>query len=166
MNNSKDNEKVEKLKNNIENIEKTKQVNIEIAINKTTISIIIIALLILYSAIWLIFNYISNNLIFASISLILIIIAKKYMHKNSSNVSEKCVFCSIVVIVFSFLLDIILICCMLNEPLILIGFLEYSLLADVLKVLYIVVTLPIVKVLKKVNKPYKYKENTDWFYDK
>ena len=123
-----------------------RKVNIDKANNKTGIAIVLIVLSILTYIVPLVFGEFDFGIIFEGISLIFLLIAKMYMSEYNEVSSKKYIVCSLVAI----------------------GWISYSGIRtwEIFTILYIIRLFAINKNLSKADNPIKYKESTDWFYER
>lgn len=143
-----------------------KKVNIDKAKNKTIAPIILMILSILTYVIPLVFGEFDFGIIFEIISLFFLLIARMYMSKYDEICSKRYIICSMVAIGWILIYDVILLCSYAYNiaDLILLGYEFY--IIEMFSVVYLIILFIINKDLSKADNPMKYKESTDWFYEK
>ncbi len=140
-----------------------KKVNIDKANNKTRLAIVLIVLSILTYILPLAFGEFDFGIIFEGISLIFLLIAKMYMSQYNETSSKRYIVCALVSIGWILIYDVI---SYMNNDINLI-FLGYDyFFGEIFTILYIMRLFQINKNLTKADNPIKYKESTDWFYEK
>ena len=139
-----------------EEMEFVRKVNIDKANNKTGIAIVLIVLSILTYIVPLVFGEFDFGIIFEGISLIFLLIAKMYMSEYKEVSSKKYIVCSLVAIGWILIYDAVDL-----------AFLGYDyFFGEIFTILYIIRLFAINKNLSKADNPIKYKESTDWFYER
>lgn len=146
-----------------EEMEFVRKVNIDKANNKTGIAIVLIVLSILTYIVPLVFGEFDFGIIFEGISLIFLLIAKMYMSKYNEISSKKYIICSLIAIGWILIYDVIRLVSNAVD-LALFGY-EYF-FGEIFTILYIIRLFAINKNLSKADNPIKYKESTDWFYER
>lgn len=143
-----------------------KKVNIDKANNRTGLAILLIALSILTYIIPLAFGEFDFGIIFEGISLIFLLIAKMYMSQYNEISSKRYIICALVSIGWILIYDAISMISYINDGIDLL-FLGYDyFFGEIFTILYIMRLFQINKNLSKADNPIKYKENTDWFYER
>ncbi len=143
-----------------------KNVNVDKAKNKTTACIILLIISILSYIIPLLLGDFDFGIIFESLTLVFILIARHYMSKYDEDHSKKSIIIAMIPIGWLFIYDLITVLSYIFDvyDLAFLGFdftLQEGFTIIVLSILYI-----INKDLKKADNPEKYKESTDWFYER
>lgn len=143
-----------------------KKVNVDKAKNKTMLPILLIVLSLLTYIIPLVFGEFDFGIIFEIISLVFLLVARSYMSKYDETRAKRYIICSIVSIGWILIYDIIFLISSIQD-IIDLAFLGYDyFFGELLSLLYIVALFAINKDLSKADNPIKYKESTDWFYEK
>lgn len=143
-----------------------KKINVDKAIKKSNIAVVAIIISILTYIVPLINGIFDFGIIFESVSLIFLIIAKQQMDKYDENSARRYINYSLMAIGWILIYDLILIIsCLENvyEIFFIIG--DYLYLEHI-SLIYILILFIIKKDLLKANDPIQYKESTDWFYEK
>ena len=149
-----------------EEMEFVRKVNIDKANNKTGIAIVLIVLSILTYIVPLVFGEFNFGIIFEGISLIFLLIAKMYMSEYNEVSSKKYIVCSLVAIGWILIYDAIRLVTYIYDAVDL-AFLWYDyFFGEIFTILYIIRLFAINKNLSKADNPIKYKESTDWFYER
>lgn len=143
-----------------------KKVNIDKANNKTGLAIVLIVLSILTYILPLAFGEFDFGIIFEGISLIFLLIAKMYMSEYNEVASKRYIVCALVSIGWILIYDAIRMISYINDYIDL-AFLGYDyFFGEIFTILYIMRLFQINKNLAKADNPIKYKESTDWFYER
>lgn len=142
-----------------------RKVNIDKAKNKTIVAIFIMIISLGTYVIPLLFGEFDFGIIFESISLTSLIIARSYMSKYDEARAKRYIICSMLLIGWILLYDIILLCVSIQDGLDLafLGLDYFSI--EIFSILYIIILFKINKDLSKADNPERYKESTDWFYE-
>lgn len=143
-----------------------KKINIDKAIIKTKAAIffMVFSLLTYIEAIF--YQEFDFGMIFEIFSLAFLIIAKNYMAKYDENHAKIFVRCSLFTIGWILVYDIM---ALINSVLYLDDLLDlglYLYFGEGFTILYLIMLFAIYRDLAKAENPIKYKENTDWFYEK
>ena len=142
------------------------KINVDKAKNKTTISIILIVISILTYVLPLIFGEFDFGLVFEVISLVFLIIARSYMDKYDEMRSKRFIICAMIPVGWILIYDILIFLTSI-ENIVDLAFLGYDYyLCEILLLLYMAMLFAINRDLAKADNPTKYKESTDWFYEK
>ena len=106
------------------------------------------------------------GILFEVASLVFLILARNYMSQYDETRAKRYIICSIVSIGWILIYDIILLCVSIQDA-IDVAFLGYDyLLGEFFLILYLIILFAINKDLSKADNPEKYKESTDWFYER
>jgi hypothetical protein len=142
-----------------------KKINIDKAKNKTVKAIILIILSIVTYVMPLIYGEFDFGIIFEVLSLIFLLVARKYMTQYDEIRSKRYVICSIVSIGWILIYDAILLCLSVRDvaDFVLLG--DYFFFGEIFSILYIIALFAINRDLAKADNPSKYKESADWFYE-
>lgn len=142
------------------------KVNIDKAKNKTKISIGLITISIFTYVIPLILGEFDFGIIFEIISLIFLLVSKNYMAKYDEIRAKRYIICSMIPIGWLLIYDFIFLLASIMSGLdiVIMGYGFFR--AEILSILYMLVLFMINKDLSKADNPIKYKESTDWFYEK
>ena len=143
-----------------------KKVNIDKAKNKTSVSILLMIISILTYVVPLMYGEFDFGIVFEIISLVFLLIARNYMSKYDEIRSKRYVIFSMVAIGWILIYDIMLLCSYIQDiaDLALLGYDFYF--GEIFSILYFIILIAINKDLSKDNDSTKYKESTDWFYEK
>lgn len=143
-----------------------KKVNVDKARNITKFPIILIIISILTYVMPLILGEFDFGIVFEIVSLIFLLISKSYMEKYDEIRAKKYLICSMIPIGWLLIYDfIILLSTILYGMDIIIASYDFF-SEEVLSILYMILLFVINKDLAKADNPIKYKESTDWFYEK
>lgn len=143
-----------------------KKMNVDKAKNKTILPIVLMSLSLLTYMIPLIYGEFDFGIVFEITSLAFLVIARYYMSKYNENAAKKYIICSIAAIGWILIYDIIIIVTSIQDIIDLV-FLGYDyFLIEMLSVLYLSRLFAINRDLSKADNPIKYKESTDWFYER
>lgn len=142
-----------------------KIVNIDKAKIKANTAIGLITLSLLTYIAPLLVGIFDFGMVFEAISLISIIIARKYMLKYDSSKAKKYTYISMVAIGWILIYDIIILIVNIQSlaDILVLGY--EQLIMEILSILYINLLFLITRDLAKAENPIKYKESTDWFYE-
>lgn len=114
----------------------------------------------------LIYGEFDFGIVFEIISLVFLLVARNYMSKYDESRAKRYIICSMVAIGWILIYDIILLCSSIQDVIDL-AFLGYDyFFAEIFSILYLVILFAINRDLSKADNPIKYKESTDWFYEK
>lgn len=144
-----------------------KKVNIDKAKNKTIAPIILIGLsLFTYVIPLFIYGEFDFGVIFELASLVFLILARSYMSKYDEIRSKRYIICSMISIGWILIYDIMIFISIFQDAVELssigyIWFIEIAWLA-----IYLIMLFKINKNISKADNPERYKESTDWFYEK
>lgn len=142
------------------------KINVDKAKNKTRIPIILISLSLLTYVPPLMRGELDFGIIFEITSLLFLLIARNYMLKYDENRAKRYIICSIAAIGWLLIYDLILLCSSIQDVIDLV-MLGYSyLFGEIFLLIYITILFKINGNLSKADNPIKYKESTDWFYEK
>lgn len=143
-----------------------KKVNIDKAKNKTIASISLIIISILTYVVPLMLGEFDFGIVFEVISLIFLIIARNYMNKYDETRSKRYIICAMVPVGWLLIYDIIVLLSSISDAvdLAFLGF-DYF-FGEILSIVYMIILFAINRDLAKADNPVKYKESTDWFYEK
>lgn len=143
-----------------------KKVNIDKANNTTKISIILIIISILTYVIPLVFGEFDFGIVFEIASLIFLLISKSYMGKYDETRAKRYLICSMIPIGWILIYDFIILLSAIayGMDIIIVGYGFFR--GELLSILYMLLLFAINKDLAKADNPIKYKESTDWFYEK
>ncbi len=142
------------------------KVNMDKAKNKTRIAIFIILVSIMTYIIPILEGILDFGVIFESVSLIFIIIAKRYMLKYNLEKARKYNFYAMLPIGWLFVYDGITYLLSAESFIGLITMIFLYIFSEILLIIYMLTLFLIKKSLEKAGDPEKYKESTDWFYEK
>lgn len=143
-----------------------KNVNIDKARNKIKVTITLTIISLLTYVVPFIFGDFDFGLIFEIITLVSIFIAKSYMSKYDEIRSKRFIIIAMIPIGWLLIYDLISIFAYVSNvwDLAILGIDYY--LGEILTILNIMVLYMINKDLAKADNPIKYKESTDWFYER
>ena len=142
------------------------KVNVDKAKNKTILPILLIIISILTYVFPLIVGEFDFGIVFEVISLIFLIIGRNYMNKYDETKSKKFIICAMIPVGWMLIYDIIVFISSISDIVDFL-FLGYDYLCgEILSILYMIMLFAINKDLAKADNPVKYKESTDWFYEK
>ena len=142
------------------------KVNIDKANNKTMIPIVLMVISILTYVFPLMLGEFDFGIVFEIISLLFLIIARNYMNKYDEIRSKRYIICAMIPIGWLLIYDLIIFLTSIKniEDLIVLGY-DYF-FGEILSIVYMTILLAINRDLAKADNPVKYKESTDWFYEK
>lgn len=143
-----------------------KKVNVDKAKNKTIAPILLMVLSLLTYVVPLIYGEFDFGIVFEIISLVFLLVARNYMLKYDESKAKRYIICSMVAIGWILIYDIILLCSSIQDVIDL-AFLGYDyFFGEMFSILYLIILFAINRDLSKADNPIKYKESTDWFYEK
>lgn len=143
-----------------------KKINIDKARNKTIVPIILMIISILTYVMPLIFGEFDFGIIFEIVSLVFLLIARNYMSKYDEIRSKRYIICSMVSIGWILIFDIIIFISSIQD-IVDLAFVGYDyFFGEIFSILYLMILFAINKDLSKADNPDKYKESTDWFYER
>ena len=143
-----------------------REVNIDKAKKKTIAPMVFIGISLLTYVMPLMWGEFDFGILFEVASLVFLILARNYMSQYDETRAKRYIICSIVSIGWILIYDIILLCVSIQNA-IDVAFLGYDyLLGEFFLILYLIILFAINKDLSKADNPKKYKESTDWFYEK
>lgn len=143
-----------------------KKVNIDKAKRKTNIAIGLIVLSLFTYIMPLFWGNFDFGIVFEIASLVFLLIARSYMSQYDERKSKTYIICSMVSIGWILIYDTIIFISSIRDFSDLIVFTFDFLLVEVVSILYLIILFLINKDLSKADNPTKYKESTDWFYEK
>ena len=140
--------------------------NIDKAKKKTIAPMVFIGISLLTYVMPLMWGEFDFGILFEVASLVFLILARNYMSQYDETRAKRYIICSIVSIGWILIYDIILLCVSIQDA-IDVTFLGYDyLLGEFFLILYLIILFAINKDLSKADNPEKYKESTDWFYER
>lgn len=143
-----------------------KKVNVDKAKNKTIVPILLMVLSLLTYVIPLIYGDFDFGIVFEIISLVFLLVARNYMSKYDESRAKRYIICSMLAIGWILIYDIILLCSSIQDVIDL-AFLGYDyFFGEMFSILYLIILFAINRDLSKADNSIKYKESTDWFYEK
>lgn len=143
-----------------------REVNIDKAKKKTIAPMVFIGISLLTYVMPLMWGEFDFGILFEVASLVFLILARNYMSQYDETRAKRYIICSIVSIGWILIYDIILLCVSIQDA-IDVAFLGYDyLLGEFFLILYLIILFAINKDLSKADNPEKYKESTDWFYER
>lgn len=143
-----------------------KEVNIDKAKKKTIAPMVFIGISLLTYVVPFLLGEFDFGILFEIASLVFLILSRNYMSQYDETRAKRYIICSIVSIGWILIYDIILLCVSIQNA-IDVAFLGYDyLLGEFFLILYLIILFAINKDLSKADNPEKYKESTDWFYEK
>ena len=114
----------------------------------------------------LIYGEFDFGIIFEIVSLVFLVMAKSYMTKYDDIKAKRYIICSMIAIGWILIYDIILLCATM-EDIVDLAFLGYDyFFGEGVTILYLSTLFAINRDLSKTDNPERYKESTDWFYEK
>lgn len=143
-----------------------KNVNIDKAKNKTTGCIVLTVISLLTYVMPLIFGDFDFGIIFEILTLVFIFIARNYMSKYDEYRSKRYIIWAMIPIGWLIIYDLITI---MSYALDVLDFSFLSIdfvLQQGITILDLILLFEINKDLRKADNPEKYKESTDWFYER
>lgn len=143
-----------------------KKINVDKAKNKASASMLLIIISLLTYVIPLIYGEFDFGIIFEIVSLVFLVMAKSYMTKYDDIKAKRYIICSMIAIGWILIYDIILLCATM-EDIVDLAFLGYDyFFGEGVTILYVSTLFAINRDLSKADNPERYKESTDWFYEK
>ncbi len=143
-----------------------KKVNIDKAKKKTVAPVVLMVLSLLTYAIPLICGEFDFGIVFEIASLAFLILARNYMSEYDETRAKRYIICSMISIGWILIYDIIFLCASIQDA-IDVAFLGYEyLFGEFFSIVYLIILFSINRDLSKADNPEKYKESTDWFYEK
>lgn len=143
-----------------------KEVNIDKAKKKTIAPMVFIGISLLTYVVPFLLGEFDFGILFEVASLVFLILSRNYMSQYDETRAKRYIICSIVSIGWILIYDIVLLCVSIQNA-IDVAFLGYDyLLGEFFLILYLIILFAINKDLSKADNPEKYKESTDWFYEK
>ena len=139
-----------------------KKINIDKAINKSNIAIALITISVLTYVVPLIEGNFDFGMIFEVISLVFTLISRLYMSKYNAIKSRTFNICSIFSVGWILIYDIMIFLSSTDS----LFYIDYYDWFEIFTIGYMVILFLINKDLSKADNPEKYKESTDWFYEK
>lgn len=139
-----------------------KKINIDKAINKSNIAIVLITISVLTYVVPLIEGNFDFGMIFEVISLVFTLISRLYMSKYNAIKSRTFNICSIFSVGWILIYDIMIFLSSTDS----LFYINYYDWFEIFTIGYMVILFLINKDLSKADNPEKYKESTDWFYEK
>lgn len=143
-----------------------KKVNMDKAKNKTTVAILLIVLSLLTYVIPLMVGEFDFGVVFEITSLVFLLVARNYMVKYDENRAKRYNICSMVAMGWILIYDIIIFIASIQDAIDLVFFGYDYFWGEILSIMYLMILFAINRDLSKADNPEKYKENTDWFYEK
>ncbi len=142
------------------------KINLDKAKKKTMIPIVLISISLLTYIMPLLFGEFDFGIFFEIISLIFLIISRSYMSKYNVDKSKRYIICSMVAIGWILIYDIIYFISSIQDSFDFIFAGCDFLWSQMLSILYLLFLFVIDRDIAKADNPMKYKESTDWFYEK
>ena len=142
-----------------------KNVNIDKAKNQTNLPILLMNISILTYVIPLFWGEFDFGIIFEIASLVTLLIARNFMSSYNEIWSKRFVKCSILLIVWILIYDILFLFSYIESIYDLFIISYIYIFREMILVLYVIMLLRVNKSLSKADNPLKYRENTDWFYE-
>ena len=139
-----------------------KKINIDKAINKSNIAIALITISVLTYVVPLIEGNFDFGMIFEVISLVFTLISRLYMSKYNAIKSRTFNICSIFSVGWILIYDIMIFLSSTDS----LFYIDYYDWFEIFTIGYMVILFLINKDLSKADNPEKYKESTDWFYER
>ena len=140
----------------------SKKVNIDKAIKKSNTAIALITISVLTYVVPLIEGNFDFGMIFEVISLVFTLISRLYMSKYNAIKSRTFNICSIFSVGWILIYDIMIFLSSTDS----LFYIDYYDWFEIFTIGYMVILFLINKDLSKADNPEKYKESTDWFYEK
>ena len=142
------------------------KVNVDKAKNKTIAPIFLMIISISSYVIPLIFGEFDFGIVFEVPSLVFLIIARNYMNKYDEVRSKRYIIFAMIPIGWILIYDAIVFLASIRD-IVDLAFLGYDyLFGEIFSILYMIILFAINRDLAKADNPVKYKESTDWFYEK
>ncbi len=140
----------------------SKKVNIDKAIKKSNTAIALITISVLTYVVPLTEGNFDFGMIFEVISLVFTLISRLYMSKYNAIKSRTFNICSIFSVGWILIYDIMIFLSSTDS----LFYIDYYDWFEIFTIGYMVILFLINKDLSKADNPEKYKESTDWFYEK
>ena len=140
--------------------------NIDKAKNKTIAPILLMIISILTYVVPLMFGEFDFGIVFEVTSLVFLIIARNYMNKYDETRAKRYIICAMIPIGWILIYDIIVLLSSIGDVVDLAFFGYDYFFGEIFSILYMIILFKINRILAKADNPDKYKENTDWFYEK
>lgn len=142
------------------------KINLDKAKKKTVIPIVLIIISLLTYIMPLLFGEFDFGIFFEIISLVFLIISRTYMSKYDVDKSKRYIICSMLSIGWILIYDIMYFIFSIQNSIDFI-FMGYEFFwTEMLSILYLFFLFIIERDIAKADNPVKYKESTDWFYEK
>ena len=142
------------------------KINLDKAKKKTVIPIVLIIISLLTYIMPLLFGEFDFGIFFEIISLVFLIISRTYMSKYDVDKSKRYIICSMLSIGWILIYDIMYFIFSIQSSIDFI-FMGYEFFwTEMLSILYLFFLFVIERDIAKADNPVKYKESTDWFYEK
>lgn len=142
----------------------SKKVNMEKANNKLIIPILLLVISILTYIVPLMYGQFDFGLILEIIAFVLLLIAKRYIIINDEKKTKKCIICSILIIGWLFVYDVIWVISSIIEGVKLFNLIYNFFLGEILSIISIVFLISVNKDLSKTNEKVS-GNNKNWFYE-
>lgn len=143
-----------------------KKVNIDKSKNKTTASIVLMSISLFSYILPLIFGDFDFGLIFEILTLVFIFLARHNMEKYNEELSKKCIVLAMIplgwLLIYDFITMMSYVTNVLNFEFLTLDFL----LQEGVTIWAFIILYQANKCLNKADNPEKYKESTDWFYER
>lgn len=142
------------------------KINVDKAKNKVIVPILLIVISILTYAVPLMYGEFDFGMIFEIISLICLLVARKYMTKYDEIRSKRYIICSMFSIGWILVYDAIVMIANIQN------FTDFAFLGydfffgEMILIAYLIALFAVNKDLSKATNPIQYKKSTDWFYEK
>ena len=142
------------------------KINLDKAKKKTVIPIVLIIISLLTYIMPLLLGEFDFGIFFEIISLVFLIISRTYMSKYDVDKSKRYIICSMLSIGWILIYDIMYFIFSIQSSIDFI-FMGYEFFwTEMLSILYLFFLFVIERNIAKADNPVKYKESTDWFYEK
>lgn len=142
------------------------KINLDKAKKKTVIPIVLIIISLLTYIMPLLLGEFDFGIFFEIISLVFLIISRTYMSKYDVDKSKRYIICSMLSIGWILIYDIMYFIFSIQSSIDFI-FMGYEFFwTEMLSILYLFFLFVIERDIAKADNPVKYKESTDWFYEK
>lgn len=142
-----------------------KKANVDIAMNRTTLPIILIAISLATYLIPLAFGEFDFGIVFEIVSLVFLLLAKSDMSVYDEDKAKLYIIISMLPIGWILVYDLIFFFASIQDVTDLIFFGYDYYVSELLLIFYFIGLFNIYKCLAKADNPEKYKESTDWFYE-
>ena len=143
-----------------------KKINVDKAMKKTVAALILIILSILTYVLPLLDGFFDFGLIFEGASLVFLLMARNYMSKYDEFRAKRYILCSIATIGWILIYDTIIFISTIENIVDLVVIVYSYILIEIRTLLYVAVLFAINRDLNKINNFDRYKESTDWFYER